>query len=100
MFSSLRIGSLIVSGVTISSVLLFPESKVVNNYPNVKSLNNLEKSLDELKNSELSALSVWRHFQAMLMEEFSTINYDSVSEEEMKILLIKSKIWPCRLLNR
>lgn len=91
MFYRLKLTALLTISLTTVSILLFPNDASFKDYPVMQSLSHLEKNLIQIQKEDDNVLNVWREFQSMLIEEFATINYEQISDEEMKVLFEKIK---------
>jgi endonuclease/exonuclease/phosphatase family metal-dependent hydrolase len=90
MFFGFRIGSIILATLTVSTVMLFPESESASQ-PLLAAFTNLEDDFNVVKHAEANSIDVWRKFQALLMEEFATITFEKVAQEDMDLLFKKIK---------
>ena len=90
MLSRIKLSTLLI-GATISSVLLFPENKSSSEFLKGQTFAVIENDLNKIKTGQSHALNLWRQFQSMLMEEFCTITYEQVSEEELNFIMNKVK---------
>lgn len=91
MFSNFRSGVILLISVLAISILLFPSSSDILDTPIAKSLKKIELHVEKMQKNKKSSIAVWREFQASLIEEFSCIDLNELSEEEISYMVKKLK---------
>jgi endonuclease/exonuclease/phosphatase family metal-dependent hydrolase len=86
-----KIGAFLLLGIVTSSIFLIPKKENPAHLSLHASLDRVEEKFNLIKEDSKNSLDSWRMLQALLMEEFATVQQEGLTQDQMEVLAHRVK---------